>query len=237
MKISDLTPNAQNPRTITDQKLAQLKKALLKFGDLSGIVFNRKTKQLVAGHQRIKLLEDSNIVVTKKFSKPTKTGTVAEGWFTSNNERFPYREVYWDSNLEKAANIAANRGAGSWDVPKLNEWLKNLSDFDLDFDLDLTMFDAKELADLPIPIEVGAHTRTPGKGQKDKPEKADKPPKCKINQVFALGEARLKCGGDLHFCDRVIALWEKHSGQDAVLMPKTAVKQAKNKPILKHGTA
>lgn len=233
MKISDLTPNAQNPRIVTDRKLAQLKKNILKLGDLSGIVFNKKSRRLVTGHQRLKLVDDSNIVITKKYPKPTKTGTVAEGWFVSNGERFAYREVYWNEHLEKAANIAANKGAGEWDVPKLNTWLKELSDFDIDFDLDLTMFDAKELSDLPSPIEVSAHTRDPN-SKKSKADKLDKPPKCKTDQVYALGEARLKCGGDLHFCDRVIALWEKHSGQEVVLMPKTTVKQSKKQPILRH---
>ena len=237
MKIKDLTPNAQNPRTITDQKRAMLKKALLKFGDLSGFVFNKKTKHLVGGHQRRDIFDqDAVITISKKFSKPTKTGTIAEGYVEFNGEKFSYREVYWDANLERAANIAANKGAGEWDMPRLNTWLKELSDFDLDFDLDLTMFDTKELTELPNPIEVGAHTRTPGKG-KEKPEPNQKPAKCKPGQVYALGEARLKVGGDLHFCDRVIALWEKTSGTDSVLMPKTTVKQHPKQQARAHGNA
>lgn len=234
MKIKDLTPNANNPRTITDQKRAMLKKALLKFGDLSGFVFNKKTKQLVGGHQRRDIFDQEAVItIVKKFSRPSKTGTVAEGYVEFNGEKFSYREVYWDSRLEKAANIAANKGAGEWNMGQLNEWLKELSDFDLDFDLDLTMFDAKELANLPNPIEVGAHTRTPGQGKKDKPE-TQKPAKCKSGQVYALGEARLKVGGDLHFCDRVIALWEKTSESDAVLMPKTTVKPSASRHVQDH---
>ena len=237
MKIQDLTPNEENPRSISPAKLAQLKKALFKFGDLSGIVFNRKTKHLVGGHQRAKILaSDSTITITKKFSKPTKTGTVAEGYIQIGTDRFAYREVYWDKVLEQAATIAANKNAGEWEMPRLSSWLKELSDFDLDFDLDLTMFDAKELAELPTPIEVSGHTRVPGNGKDDK-EKPQKPPKCKGGQVWALGEARLKVGGDLHFCDRVIALWEKQSGQDAVLMPSTKVKPAKQVSKQVHGNA
>lgn len=38
MELSDLKPNAKNPRKITPKKLKQLEKALLEFGDLSALV-------------------------------------------------------------------------------------------------------------------------------------------------------------------------------------------------------
>lgn len=226
MKIADLIPNENNPRLISKPKLAQLKKAMLKFGDLSGVVYNRKTKNLIGGHQRRQIFDsDTVITITKKFSKPTKTGTVAEGYVELNGEKFSYREVYWEESIQKAATIAANKNAGEWDMPKLNSWLKELSDFDLDFDIGLTMFDTDELTKLPNPIEVSGHTRNPGNG-KDKSE-TEKPAKCKSGQIYALGESRLKIGGDLHFCDRIISLWEKHSGNDAILMPSVrTVKQS-----------
>lgn len=139
MKIKDLKANPKNPRTISDEKLAMLKKAIAEFGDLSGIVFNRKTKHLVGGHQRTKGFDPSaEIHIEKKFSKPTKTGTVAVGYVLVNGERHSYREVEWDKIREQAANIAANKGAGEWDLPQLEEWFRELDDFG--FDLDLTMF-------------------------------------------------------------------------------------------------
>jgi hypothetical protein len=149
---------------------------------------------------------------------------VAEGFVLLNGERFSYREVTWDKTREKAANIAANKNAGEWDLPQLNEWLKELSSFDIDFDINLTMFDAKELAELPDAIEVSAHTRTPGNG-KEKEDKDREPAKCKPGEVYALGSHRLKCGeDDLHYCDLIIARWEKHSGQEAILQPKAILK-------------
>ena len=146
MKIKELTPNPNNPRKITDSKLEQLKKALIEFGDLSGIVYNVKSKQLVGGHQRSKLFEtDSDITITKQYAKPTKTGTVAEGFCVMNGERYSYRAVSWPKHKEMAANIAANKGAGMWDMPELAVWMKELSNFDIDFDMNLTMFDDDEL--------------------------------------------------------------------------------------------
>jgi hypothetical protein len=147
MKIQDLAKNPGNPRTITETKKKMLLKALRRFGDLSGIVYNRKTAHLVGGHQRSDIFDPATpVVITKSYSKPTKTGTVAEGYIEAKGERFTYREVFWDEPTEKAATIAANKGAGEWDLGKLSEWVKELASFDTNFELDLTMFDEQELA-------------------------------------------------------------------------------------------
>lgn len=145
MKLKDLAPNPKNPRTITKAKLEMLTKSLATHGDLSGIVYNKKSKQLVGGHQRKDISDpETDIVITKRLKKPTKTGTIAEGYVLIDGEKYSYREVWWDAKQEKAANIAANKGAGEWDMPQLAEWMKELSDFDADFDVDLTMFDSSE---------------------------------------------------------------------------------------------
>lgn len=193
MKLSDLTPNEKNPRKITDARLEQLKRAIKKFGSLDGFVYNRKSKRLVSGHQRQKLGADSQITITKKYSKPSRTGTVAEGYVVIDGERFSYRETWWDDATEKAANIAANKGAGEWDLPQLGEWLKELNSFDLDFDISLTMFDDVELKEFGM-ITVGEHTRK-GKTGVDEdavPEKAQA--RSKLGSVYRLGEHRLMCG-------------------------------------------
>ncbi len=142
MLVKDLHPSPKNPRTITPEKLKMLRSALTRFGDLGGVVFNRKSKQLVGGHQRTKIFERGEVVVTKKYPKPTRTGTVAEGFIELKGERFAYREVSWDRDTETAANIAANKGAGEWDQEKLTEMFRSLDNFKLDYDL--TMFDEAE---------------------------------------------------------------------------------------------
>ncbi len=149
MKAKDLSPNLDNPRVASEEKLAFLKNCMVEFGDLGSIVFNRKTKRLVGGHQRSKLFgQDAPVTIEKKYAKPTRTGTVAEGFITLDGERFKYREVSWDSTKEKAANIAANKSAGDWDMPKLANWLSDLDE--LGFDSNLTMFDEDERASLLV---------------------------------------------------------------------------------------
>lgn len=194
MRTKDLAPNPKNPRTVTEAKLEQLKKALLEFGDLSGIVYNRTTKQLVGGHQRLKSFDaDAPITITRKFNKATRTGTVAEGYVELRGERFSYREVSWDKHREMAANLAANKGAGEWDLPQVGEWLKELGSFDVDFDVSLTMFDEEELKDFGM-IIVSEHTRTGATGV-DEDEIPEKPPaRTRPGSVYQLGEHRLVCG-------------------------------------------
>lgn len=194
MQTKDLAPNLKNPRTITDAKKAQLKKAMQVYGDLSGIVFNRKSNQLVGGHQRTAQFDqDAKIEIVKKYPKPTPAGTVAEGYILLKGERFVYREVSWSKHKEMAANIAANNNAGIWDMPQLTLDLKELGSFDVDFDLDLTMFDDEQLKELGG-ITVKEHTRVNAQGvdEDDVPEKA--PAKTKLGDVYALGDHRLMCG-------------------------------------------
>lgn len=156
MKVRDLTVNPNNPRTITDAKLEQLGKSMYEHGDISGIVYNRTTRNLSGGSQRSKRLDpDAVITLTKQYKKPTRTGTVAEGYVELHGERFAYREVKWSKHKEMAANLAANKSAGQWDMPEVAKWMKEITSFDADMDPELTMFDANEieLLGLDEPIE------------------------------------------------------------------------------------
>lgn len=144
--LSRLKANPHNPRTITPQKAAQLKKALKKFGDLGGVVLNRRTGQLVSGHQRSEAFLSSDtakVEITLTYQAPTRTGTVAEGYVTIEGEKYSYREVDWDDKTAKAAGIAANTNAGQFDMTGLTSWLNELNAEGMD--LDLTMMAADEL--------------------------------------------------------------------------------------------
>lgn len=95
------------------------------FGDLSGIVFNRRTARLVGGHQRTRVMDDtSRITITKKWAKPTATGTVVIGHVIVDGERWTYREVDVHEDVEAAMNIRANNPVGEWDFDKLAKMLK-----------------------------------------------------------------------------------------------------------------
>ena len=52
--IGELEHAEYNPRKIGDQALKALGEAMVRFGDLSGIVFNRRTGRLIGGHPVIR---------------------------------------------------------------------------------------------------------------------------------------------------------------------------------------
>lgn len=135
--IKDLNAASYNPRTMSKHDRQALHKSLERFGDLSGIVFNKRTNQLVGGHQRVaafKKSKNAKITIEHRYDPPTTAGTIARGIVEIEgfNEPFTYREVDWEIHHEESANIAANRIAGEWDVKRLAELTKELADFDPD---------------------------------------------------------------------------------------------------------
>lgn len=56
MPLADLLPAGYNPRKMSPAAMAGLRASLEKFGELGGIVFNRRMNRLAGGHQRVKAL-------------------------------------------------------------------------------------------------------------------------------------------------------------------------------------
>ncbi|OGP65897.1 MAG: hypothetical protein A3K22_05755 [Deltaproteobacteria bacterium RBG_16_42_7] len=188
MKLTNLKPADYNPRIITDEQLERLKKSLAEFGDLSGIVFNRRTGHLVGGHQRLKCLPADAKIEKKDLKEKTKTGTVAQGFIIfDGGEKHTYREVDWDEATEKMANIAANKHGGEWDDDKLGELLKELSEMPV-FDIDLIGFETNELNN--ILASLNERLTDPD----DVPELPETKPITKTGDLYILGEHRLLCG-------------------------------------------
>lgn len=186
-RLKDLRANPANPRKITDPKLKALKKSLLEFGDLSGFVWNQTTGQLVGGHQRGKVLpEESTVSIDRSYDPPTRTGTVAEGYIEIDNERFTYREVRWDPTREKAANLAANKHGGEFEMKLLAEFLIDLDS--QNYDLELTGFDEKEIEDICAPFRT-----MPGDETEDEIPEV-KETKVRLGDLWELGEHRVLCG-------------------------------------------
>jgi len=110
------------------------------FGDLSGIVFNIRTQQLVGGHQRIALLQkvmsgQKQLNITTRFDAPDRVGTTALGYVVYDNRQFAYREVDWDEGRQKSANIAANRIQGEFNLDMLAQVNYEISQLENSADL------------------------------------------------------------------------------------------------------
>lgn len=138
--LGDMVADPKNPRRISKQDFQALVDSLKQFGDLSGIVFNRTTGQLVGGHQRIEAFKKAgvrhNATIEHDFGEPNRQGTIAIGNIELDGELFKYREVMWPLERQRAANIAANRIQGEFDLDLLaeaNQFLEDTSPDLLDF--------------------------------------------------------------------------------------------------------
>ncbi len=126
VEISQINPAPYNPRKDLkpeDSEYKKLARSLDEFGCVEPLVWNKRSGNLVGGHQRLKILIDRGVTETA----------------VSVVDLPPERE--------KALNIALNKIQGDWDDDKLAELLEELAGLP-DFDIELTGFelpDAEEL--------------------------------------------------------------------------------------------
>jgi len=120
-------PYHKNPRKISDVQLEQLEQWLSELGDLSGIVHNIRTDEIIGGNQRNRIfdLEQCEIEIEQELESPDDQGTVALGYIVWNDHRYTYRRVDWDDRTAEQANIVANKSGGDWD------WETLIESFDL----------------------------------------------------------------------------------------------------------
>lgn len=101
--IKTLHSDPDNARVIQAKAQHGLKSSVTKFGDLSGIVFNDLSGELVCGHQRVRVLRRLGV---KEWTRVNET----EGYIEhpETHARFKIRIVEWDDVTARAANLAAN---------------------------------------------------------------------------------------------------------------------------------
>lgn len=125
MPLAKIRPAAYNPRKAlepTDREYQALRRSMQEFGAVEPLIVNKRTGNLVGGHQRLQILKDLG----------EKTVDVVE--------------VDLDPKREKALNVALNKITGRWDKHKLKDLLVDLDDGGLD--IELTGFEEDELKKL-----------------------------------------------------------------------------------------
>jgi hypothetical protein len=123
--IEQLHPAAYNPRKDLkrgDPEYDHLANSIEAFGYIEPIVWNKRSGNVVGGHQRLKVLIERG---------ETEAEVVV---------------VDYDETTEQAANLALNKIRGDWDFPKLADLLISLDTGA--FDLDLTGFSEGELKNI-----------------------------------------------------------------------------------------
>lgn len=105
---AELTGDGANPRKISDESKAGLRASIKRFGDLSGIVFNKRTGELVAGHQRVEQIRaEYGDRPIEPIDYNEFTGQLY-GIRIDAEHYFPVRVVDWTQAKQRAANVAAN---------------------------------------------------------------------------------------------------------------------------------
>ena len=129
--IKQLNPATYNPRKDLqpgDPEYEKLKRSIQEFGYVEPIVWNKRTGNIVGGHQRYKVLLDMGV---------SEVDCVV---------------VDLDETKEKALNLALNKIQGDWDNLKLKDLLLELDTGE--FDIELTGFDMDEIEDLMTQFHV-----------------------------------------------------------------------------------
>ena len=109
MKASKVKNTPYNPRKMSEASRKALRKSMDAFKDISGIVWNKTTGNLVSGNHRWdELVEEygEDNLTLERLPEPSDDYMAIHGLgeFTG----YLLREVNWDDDTEKAANIAAN---------------------------------------------------------------------------------------------------------------------------------
>lgn len=123
--IDDIKPSYYNPRLDLqpeDEEYQKIKRSIKEFGLVEPIIVNGKTKNIIGGHQRYKVLKELGY------------------------EKIPVSVVSLDDEHEKMLNVALNKIEGDWDNTKLKDLLEEL-DTGL-VDVELTGFDMEEIENL-----------------------------------------------------------------------------------------
>jgi ParB-like chromosome segregation protein Spo0J len=169
--IERINPAAYNPRIDLqpgDPDYDRLQRSMDEFGFVEPLVWNRRTGNLVGGHQRLKIL-------------------AAQG-----AGRVDVSVVDLPPEREQALNVALNKIGGDWDERKLADLLTGLAEIP-DFDVSLTGFDSTEITHLLDKLEALGDEDDFDLG--DALEAAEsKPPVTAPGELLELGRHRLLCG-------------------------------------------
>ena len=172
IEAARLNPAPYNPRKDLkpgDKDYEKLKRSIEQFGAVEPVIWNRRTGNVVGGHQRLKILLDMG---------QTRIDCVV---------------VDMDEAHEKALNLALNRITGDWDEGKLATLMADLDASD--FDVSLTGFDATEIDALMNKFYSAEATEDHFDADKAAEDiQAAGEPTTKPGDLWQLGAHRLLCG-------------------------------------------
>ena len=153
MKLSELNPAVYNARKITDKAKAGLKKTLERFGMAQVIVWNKRSGNIVGGHQRYELLvnagvEESHVKVVDLDDADEKALNVS-----LNNKNI---QGDWSSDIESLLTEVAYNDAKDFEELNFSDLSEELKlDINIDCDIvDVTEADSDDIEEVSEEDEV-----------------------------------------------------------------------------------
>ena len=180
MPISHITKADYNPRIELkpgDPAYEKLKNSIQTFGFCEPLILNRRTGQLIGGHQRLAVLKDLGY---------TEAEVVI---------------VELPLEQEKALNVALNKVQGDWDESKFALLLDELTKAP-EFDVGLTGFETEEISDL-LDRALNADLAQAKEENFDVEEALDRknPAVTQRGELIILGNHCLLCGDSAKLSD------------------------------------
>ena len=170
-KINELIPYVNNARTHDDQQIMQLASSIKDFGFNNPILID-KQNGIIAGHGRLEAARKLGLDTVPTIKLEHLTDAQRKAFILADNR------------------IAMNSG---WNTELLALELKDLEDINID--LEMLGFDAKELAALLEPEQVEGNT------DEDAVPEVPEEPTTKLGDIYKLGNHRLMCGDSTNVDD------------------------------------
>ncbi len=195
--VEKIGPSEYNPRKDLqpgDPEYEKLKRSIDEFDCVEPLVWNKRTSNLIGGHQRLKIL-------------------LARG-----DKEVQCAVVDLPPEREKALNLALNKISGDWDQDKLAKLLDELTQIP-EFDVGLTGFDLPEvsqLLDRLLPDDADDDFDV------EKELESIEEPETQPGELITLGPHRVLCG-DSTKSEDVARLMDGAEAQIIVTDPPYAV--------------
>ena len=173
--LKDYQGALYNPRKDlkpTDQEYQALDRSIEEFGFLEPLVVNKRTKHIISGHQRAKILRERGILDIDAVV------------------------VDFSLEKEKSCNAAMNKIKGSWDEKKLSVLLEELGKIP-DFDITITGFNPPEISHLMDTFKESLADAFDFESAVE----SIKEPITKKGDVIKLGNHRVCCGDSSNLDD------------------------------------
>ena len=131
VQIDSIYPYPENPREIEEGQFEKLKKSLTEFGFVEPLVVNLREDSSFKDKEKVLTVVGGNMRLRAAKSLGLK--------------EVPIFEININKHKEAILNIGLNRIVGKWDISKLEKMVYELSDKELNLDLELTGLENWEL--------------------------------------------------------------------------------------------